>query len=155
MPKPYKLGLIVGRFQVFHLGHEQMIRKAIETCDKTLIFIGSAQESLTQKNPFSYDLRKEIISEIFWEEIFDGIVQIRPLKDVGVGNNSSWGSYVFSSAIRETGFSPDLLVSGKEERRVNWFDSENVDISELYIPKSINISASKIRESIISGDFEF
>ena len=34
-----------------------MIRKSIELCDKTLIFIGSAQEQSTQKNPFSYKFR--------------------------------------------------------------------------------------------------
>jgi cytidyltransferase-like protein len=154
MPKPYKTGLIVGRFQVFHLGHEQMIRKSIETCDKTLVFIGSSQESLTQKNPFSYDFRKEIISEIFSDEITSGIMKICPLQDIGVGNNGSWGNYVFSSAKKELGYYPDLLVSGKENRRVNWFEDEDIKISELYIPKSVDISATKIRESIVNGDIE-
>lgn len=155
MAKPYKTGLIVGRFQVFHLGHEQMIRKSLEICDTTLVFIGSSQESLTQKNPFSYDLRKEILSDIFTEEINDGTLKICPLKDIGVGNNYSWGNYVFSSAKQELGYFPELLVSGKETRRVDWFDGEDINIAELYIPKSIDISASKIRESIVNGDFEF
>ena len=154
MSKPFKLGLVVGRFQVFHTGHEQMIRKAIETCEKTLIFIGSSQESLTQKNPLSYELRKVIISEIFWEEIFDGVLRIRPLKDIGAGNNQEWGEYVLASAKIETGFYPDLLVSGKEDRRLSWFDCGH-NISELFIPKAINISASQMRESIIKNDFEF
>lgn len=153
--KPYKLGLIVGRFQVLHNGHEKMIRKSIELCEKTLIFIGSSQESMTQKNPFSYEFRKEMISDIFWEEIFDGSVLIRPLKDIGVGNTSSWGAYVLSCAQSECGMLPDLLVTGKEERRVSWFDSEQVEISELYIPKSVDISASEMRDNMIQDNRSF
>ena len=153
--KPYKLGLIVGRFQVFHKGHEAMIRKSIELCEKTLIFIGSAQESMTQKNPFSYEFRREIISDVFWEELFDGKIIIRPLNDIGVGNTSSWGAYVLSCAEHECKMTPDLLVSGREGRRVTWFDAENVDISELYLPKTIDISATEMRENILQDNRTF
>ena len=52
--KPYKLGVLVGRFQTFHTGHEEIIRKAIELCEQVWIFVGSSQESGTLKNPFSY-----------------------------------------------------------------------------------------------------
>jgi cytidyltransferase-like protein len=153
--KPYKLGLVVGRFQVFHNGHEAMIRKSIELCEKTLVFVGSSQESMTWKNPFSYEFRKEIISDVFWEEILDDKLIIRPLKDIGVGNTSSWGAYVLSCADSECGMFPDLLVTGKEERRVSWFDAEKVEISELYVPKTIDISASEMRENMIQDNRTF
>ena len=48
--KPYKLGITVGRFQTFHKGHQVMIDKAIELCDKVGVFVGSSQESGTNKN---------------------------------------------------------------------------------------------------------
>ena len=50
--KPFALGILVGRFQVVHAGHEQMIRTAMALCDRVGIFIGSSQESGTSKNPF-------------------------------------------------------------------------------------------------------
>ena len=50
---------------------------------------------------------------------------------------------------------PDLLISGKEERRISWFDSiAGVSVAELYIPKTIDISATKMREHLINGEFE-
>ena len=32
--KPYRLGILVGRFQTLHSGHTDMINRAIELCDK-------------------------------------------------------------------------------------------------------------------------
>ena len=62
--KPYKLGIVVGRFQSFHTGHENMINTAVMMCDKVLLLVGSSQESGTMKNPFTYEERKRILHKI-------------------------------------------------------------------------------------------
>lgn len=148
--KPYKLGIMIGRFQTPHLGHEQMIEKAIELCDEVGIFIGSSQESGTVKNPYTYEVREGLLSSVFGDRI-----KIYPLPDIGVGNNSSWGDYVIKNVIERFGKEPDLFISGKEERRLNWFDSvKGLNIAELYIPKTIDISASEMRNNLLNDDFE-
>lgn len=147
--KPYRLGIIVGRFQTFHNGHKLMIDKGIELCDTVGVFIGSSQESGTAKNPFSFETRADLLRTIYGDAI-----SIRPLPDIGVGNNSKWGDYVLDNVVEQFGTEPDLLISGKEERRIDWFDSvKGLLISELYIPKTIDISASRMREYFIRGDF--
>ena len=153
MDKIYNLGLIVGRFQVFHLGHEKMIKTSLQLCNKTIVFIGSAQESMTQKNPFSYEFRYHMLNVVFVDEIKSGALVIKPLNDIGVGNNNSWGKYVLNNAFDVFCKYPDILISGKEDRRINWFDSESVKIAELYIPKEINISATDMRQHLIENDF--
>ena len=78
-------------------------------------------------------------------------VRIEPLPDIGVGNNNKWGDYVLQNVQRRFGKAPDLLVSGKEERRVDWFDSAaGVTVAELYVPKTIDISATRMREFFIN-----
>ena len=52
-----KKGLILGRFQPFHYGHLNLIKKIVEMSIKPLICVGSAQYSHTPKNPFSIDER--------------------------------------------------------------------------------------------------
>lgn len=42
--KPYDVGLICGRFQTFHKGHESLVETGLKLCDRVLILIGSAQE---------------------------------------------------------------------------------------------------------------
>ncbi|MCH5303467.1 MAG: adenylyltransferase/cytidyltransferase family protein [Ruminococcus sp.] len=146
--KPYGLGILVGRFQTLHTGHEMMINKAIELCDEVGIFIGSSQEEGTYKNPFSYEVRKSLLYKIFGSKI-----KVFPLPDIGVGNNSKWGDYVLENVIKHFNKTPDLLVSGREERRSSWFEGENGSaVSELYIPKTIDISASQMRTHFINGD---
>lgn len=148
--KPYELGILVGRFQTLHTGHEMIIKKAIALCDEVGIFIGSSQESGTNKNPFTYELRKEILENVFGDE-----VKIYPLPDLGVGNVAAWGDYVLENVKERFGRYPDLLVSGKEERRIDWFDNaQDLAISELYVPKSVDISASQMRELFIQDNEE-
>ena len=146
--KPFELGIMVGRFQTFHIGHEYMIEKAVAVCGKVGIFIGSSQESGTAKNPFTYAQREAVLRRVFGEKI-----EIYPLPDIGVGNNAKWGDYVLRSVRQRFGKAPDLLISGKEERRVSWFDSvDGVSVAELYVPKIIDISATEMRAWLIDGD---
>ena len=149
--KPYKLGIFVGRFQVFHTGHEMILRKGIELCSQVGIFVGSSQESGTLKNPFSYEMREEMLTKVLGEDN----VSIYPLPDIWIGNNSKWGDYVLENVVERFGITPDLFISGKEERRISWFDSvAGLAIAELYIPKSIDISATQMREYMITGDYD-
>ena len=148
--KAFKLGIIVGRFQTFHTGHLDMVGKACAVCDRVGIFVGSSQESGTLKNPFPYEVRKTMLGKVFGSR-----VAIYPLPDIGVGNNAKWGDYVLQNVRRRFGKAPDLLVSGKEERRISWFDSAaGVQIAELYIPKTIDISATRMREFFLEDDKE-
>lgn len=151
MPKkPYTLGVLVGRFQGLHAGHADMIAKAIELCETVGVFVGSAQESGTSKNPFSYETRRELLITLF-----GGKIQVYPLADIGVGNNATWGNYVLENIRKHFGRTPDLLISGKEARRQAWFDSaEGLSAAELYVPKSIDISASTMREWFIQDERE-
>ena len=59
--KPFSLGILVGRFQALHTGHEQMIHTALALCDRVGIFVGSSQESGTANNPFSYETREGLL----------------------------------------------------------------------------------------------
>ena len=148
--KPYRLGITVGRFQTFHRGHQYMIDKAVALCEKVGVFIGSSQESGTAKNPFDYETRKWLLTKIYGDRI-----SVYPLPDIGVGNNSCWGDYVLDNVTERFGETPDLLVSGKEARRIDWFDSvKALTIAELYVPKIIDISASQMRGYFLSGDAE-
>ena len=54
---------------------------------------------------------------------------------------------------KQFGQMPELLISGKETRRLDWFDSvQGVRVAELYIPKTIEISASQMREFLLTDD---
>ena len=56
MTKPYDVGLIVGRFQTLHKGHEKLIETGLMLCDRLLILIGSSQECGTERNPLNINI---------------------------------------------------------------------------------------------------
>ena len=148
--KPFGLGILVGRFQTVHTGHREMIETAIALCDTVGILVGSSQESGTLKNPFSYEMRKKMLYKVFGNAI-----RVYPLPDIGVGNTARWGLYVLENVKKDFGRSPDLLISGRESRRADWLDSEEGRaVAELYIPKTIEISATQMREFCLADDRE-
>ena len=153
MRKPYKLGFVVGRFQTFHNGHADMIGKALGICEKVAVFIGSSQESGTEKNPFPYETRAN-----FFKEIYGDAVSVYPLPDLGVGNNPTWGEYVIENVVERCGEFPDIMISGKEERRIGWLagntGSKGEKIAELYVPKTFVVSATEMRDHLLAGDYD-
>ena len=54
-------GLLIGRFQPFHLGHLEAFRFALSQVDKLWIGIGSSNKPMQKNNPFTADERKEMI----------------------------------------------------------------------------------------------
>ena len=59
-----KKGLVLGRFQPFHLGHLNLIQTVLNDKKEPLICIGSAQYAHTKDNPFTVKERKDMIQLI-------------------------------------------------------------------------------------------
>ena len=54
-------GLLIGRFQPFHLGHLDALQFALSNVDKLWVGIGSSNKPIQKNNPFTADERKEMI----------------------------------------------------------------------------------------------
>ncbi len=54
-------GLLIGRFQPFHLGHLEALQFALSKVDKLWLGLGSSNKPIEKSNPFSAEERKEMI----------------------------------------------------------------------------------------------
>lgn len=54
-------GLLIGRFQPFHLGHLEALRFALSKVDQLSVGLGSSNKPTQKNNPFSAEERKEMI----------------------------------------------------------------------------------------------
>ena len=158
-----EIGFYCGRFQHMHLGHESVVRRGLCFVHKIYIMIGSAQESGTYRNPYSYEIRKRIIEKTFAKEVAEDRIEVCALNDLSkdpenpVNINPDWGKYVLENIKKCTGGRlPDIMLYGNDEARSRWFDKEDIkDVGELIAPRSkIQISATKMREYLINDDFE-
>lgn len=127
-----KTGLILGRFQGFHKGHEMLIRKACETCDRVLVLVGSAQI----ETPFTYDERRTMIRNVFPD------IEIAPICDVGMDAHETFAQHVMDTCREAFGTTPDILIFGREDAHRKWIDG--LDLPVLQIEKSIDIASSKL-----------
>lgn len=146
--KKYKCGLYVGRFQPIHIGHESIIRKMLDECEQIIIAIGSAQESGTKRNPFTFEQRADLIMNVFYRECLNCRISIIPIRDrERPANDASWGDYVFQNvwdAIRRV---PDTVYEGEEDERNTWYD--NLDVDVVSVSRSdIPVSATALREAL-------
>lgn len=61
MSEKNKRGLLVGRFQPFHLGHAEAVKYILRRAKELIIVIGSSQKSHTLENPFTTGERISMI----------------------------------------------------------------------------------------------
>lgn len=155
--KPYDVGLIVGRFQHFHIGHKSLVETAYKLCDRVLILVGSAQESGTLRNPYLPSTRIDVIREIYGRD--NDLLQVKELNDLTNENDitADWGRYVLKNVKTHIRKVPSLMVYGNDEFRSKWFDPEDIkDTAEIVVPRSkIPISATMLREALVKDDFEY
>lgn len=138
--KKFNLALVVGRFQMFHNGHKDLIDTALMLADRVVVGIGSQQEKGTQLNPFSVWDRFKMISKTYHHceniDIF-GIDDLR----VKVTND-----------IMSGGNLPDLMVYGDDKMRTDWFKVHIKSISRVILSRDRNsgISATELRENLVT-----
>lgn len=86
MAREYDLLVFIGRFQPLHLGHEAVIRKALEVSTRVLVLIGSSNRAPSLKNPWTANQRERMIQEAFLDDFYDG-VQVGYLHDFDYADN--------------------------------------------------------------------
>lgn len=152
MKKMFELGLVLGRFNHLHNGHVQIIDISRNLCEKTLILIGSAQESKTLRNPFKLETRRNVIEKVYGNE---KDIIIGTLDDMTNENDIcfEWGEYILNNVEKIYGKIPDLMVYGKDESRKGWFsENDQRKFSELVVSRNkINISATELRQYLVQN----
>lgn len=148
--KPYDVGLICGRFQTFHIGHESLVETGIKLCDRVLILIGSAQECGTERNPFNINTRTKMLKCIYGDNaniLIYGISDLTNENDI----RPEWGRYLLDNVDRYIYKAPELMIYGNDESRSKWFDPEDIrDTSEFIVNRGrIPISATMVREAMV------
>jgi bifunctional NMN adenylyltransferase/nudix hydrolase len=68
MNQKYDFGIVIGRFQPFHLAHQKLIEHSLSLAEKVIVIFGSARSAPDVRNPFMPQMREEIIRACFPRE---------------------------------------------------------------------------------------
>lgn len=98
MSRKFDFLVFIGRFQPFHVGHLEVIKTALDQAHKVIVLVGSSNQPRTEKNPFTFDERKEMIYaslEDTQDQTLIKRVEVLPLQDHKY-NDQKWAINVQS-----------------------------------------------------------
>lgn len=152
----HEFGVLIGRFQPFHLAHLELVRFALKQANTLCLIIGSSNQAQDIKDPWSEAQRQEMIESCLTPEE-RARVRFIYAEDY-LYNNLMWVTAVQKDVDEVTGGSRDVKLIGFKkdassfylEMFPQWCDSTGNPIE----PSTINlpIDATKIRELYFEKD---
>lgn len=134
-------GLLIGRFQPFHLGHLAAVRFALTKVDTLSIGIGSSNKFNEKRNPFTAEERKEMIISSLDDKILEKI-KIYYIPDVD--DHDKW-TYHVDSII------PNYdVVFSNDDFTHRLFKKRGVSVVSVPLEKREMLSGTEIRQKIAS-----
>ena len=138
-------GLMMGRFQPFHLGHLDLVKQILKECDEIIILVTSAQFNYLEKDPFTAGERIEMIHNSLKESDVD-LNKCIVLTLENQFNIAMWSSYLKSMLPRF-----DRVYSGNDYVKMLLKDSGIEVTKPVFLDRTL-YNATKIRSMIASGD---
>lgn len=138
-------GLMMGRFQPFHLGHLDLVRQILKECDEVIILVTSAQFNYLEKDPYTAGERIEMIHNSLKESSVD-LNRCIILTLENQFNVATWSSYLKSMLPYF-----DRVYSGNDYVKMLLKDS-NIEVTKPVFLDRRTYSGTKIRSMIVSGE---
>jgi len=88
----YDHAVVIGRFQPPHVGHERVLKFALQHCRTLIVLIGSSDQHRSPKNPFTFIERESMIRRAD----LSGDIRYRPIHDHPY-NDNAWVTEVRNS----------------------------------------------------------
>ena len=134
-------GLLVGRFQPFHLGHLEALQFALTKVDKLWVGLGSSNQPIQKNNPFSANQRKKMILSSLPNYMKEKI-SIYSIPDLD--NHIKW-----IEKINDIVPNFDVIFSNDELTK-HLYSKRNVKVISIPFLKRDRLSGTNIRDLIIT-----
>ena len=134
-------GLLIGRFQPFHLGHLEALQFALSKVDKLWLGLGSSNKPMEKTNPFSVEERKQMIMSSIDDSIKNKI-SIYPIPDLD--NHVKWIENIDTIV-------PDYqIVFSNDPMTEHLYSKRNVNVMTIPFFKRDQLSGTRLRDLIKS-----
>ena len=138
-------GLMMGRFQPFHLGHLELVKQILDECDEVVIAVTSSQFNYLEKDPFTAGERIEMIHNSLVDSSLD-LTRCFVVSLENQFNVATWASYL-KAALPHF----DKVYSGNDYVSMLLSDSGISVVSPKFLDRH-QYNATKIRLMIISDE---
>ena len=135
-------GLLIGRFQPFHLGHLDAVLFALARIDQLSICIGSSNKHNEKRNPFSAAERREMILSSIESSITNRI-KIFNIPDVD--NHEKWTSEIDQIVPKYD------VVFTNDEFTKTLFEKHQINVIQVILKDREKFSGTNVRQLILDG----
>ena len=135
--KKYKIGYTAGVYDMFHIGHLNLLKKAKEQCDYLIVAVSTDELVQKEKNKtpiIPFEERAEIVNAI---EYVDEVVP-----QVNKDKFGAWEKYKFNAMFVGDDWKGKPIFQEAEKK----LSKVNVDV--VYFPYTKHISSTILREKI-------
>lgn len=140
MGKKYKIGYTTGVYDMFHIGHLNLLRRAKEQCDFLIVGVSTDECVQTYKNKtpvISFEDRKAIVEAI---QYVDKVV---PQKNMD--KYEAWENLHFDVLFHGDDWKGSTMYNEMEDKL------KKHGVEFVYFPYTKNISSTKLRAELNSG----
>jgi nicotinamide-nucleotide adenylyltransferase len=135
----------IGRFQPYHLGHQEVLEKIARECEEIIVGVGSAQLSHTFSDPFTAGERISMIMRSLAD--INVLFYVIPIEDIR--RNAIWAAHVMTMTP------PFDVVYTNNPYVVRLFNEAGFDVRSSPLYHREKYSGSEIRRRMLNdGQWE-
>ena len=139
-------GLMMGRFQPFHLGHLDLVKQILSECDKIIIAITSSQFNYILKDPFTAGERIDMIHSALHDDSEINLSKCIITAIENQFNVATWASYLQASLPKF-----NKVYTGNDYVKMLLADSKYQVISPRFTFTRKKYRATNIRNLMIKN----
>lgn len=135
------IGVIVCRMQVPYLteSHQAIVRTALERHSRVVIFLGTTNSPIDEKNPYPFEFRRGMIENTFVGEN----LTIIPLPDNE--DNKMWVTVLDSLISAFLGFDEEAILYGGRDSFIPFYRKEKGKFTTIELAPSDYDSGTELR----------
>ena len=137
MAKKYKIGYTTGVFDMFHVGHLNILKKAKEQCDYLIVGVSTDElvKEYKHKAPIvPFNERKEIVEAIKYAD--------KVVPQTSLDKSAAWEEYRFDALFHGDDWKGSSVYEDIEKKLIA------VGVEVVYIPHTKGISSTMLANKI-------
>ena len=138
--------VIVGRWQLFHKGHETLLNAALAAADQVIVVIGSAYRSRDVRNPFTWQERQAMVQATLSEADLQR-VRFLPVRDYF--DDERWNAAV-RAGVQQHSQGSVTLVGFKKDHTTYYLDNFPSWATHTVQPE-VGLDATSLRNVFFEG----